>query len=157
MTKYTFEGELHHSGQPGTWTTLDIPPEVSASFETKQRFPVRITIGGHTFRSSAMPWGDGRFYLVINKEMQRAAGVGPGDTVTITLEPDDEPREVDVPEVLQARLNETPGAADGWNELPYSARKEYVDWILEAKREETRERRAQRAAERTARRERLRG
>ena len=43
-----------------------------------------------------------------------------------------------VPDDLAGAFRENPNAADFFTRLSYSNRKEYVQWITEAKREETR-------------------
>src|SRR4029079_6941798 len=48
-------------------------------------------------------------------------------------------REVVVPEVLVSALDANPKAAETFNNFPYSCKKEYVEWITEAKNATTRE------------------
>lgn len=56
-------------------------------------------------------------------------------------------RTVEVPEDLQQALNESAAAKELFDTLAYSHRKEYVEWITSAKREETRIRRIGQAIE----------
>ena len=65
----------------------------------------------------------------------------------IELERDDEPREVDVPPLLKHALAGDPVAAAAFEALSYTARREYAEWVAQAKRDETRERRATKAVE----------
>lgn len=60
---------------------------------------------------------------------------------------DEARREVEVPEVLRRAISRDVDARAAWESFPYSHRKRYVDWILEAKREETRQRRTKKAVE----------
>ncbi|MDQ3867775.1 MAG: YdeI/OmpD-associated family protein, partial [Actinomycetota bacterium] len=60
---------------------------------------------------------------------------------------DDERRVVDVPGDLEASLARDRAARAAFERLSYSHRKEYVQWIEEAKREETRRRRIERTLE----------
>lgn len=50
-------------------------------------------------------------------------------------------KELLVPECLQEALKENPLAAETWEKFAYSHRKEYVNWINEAKTEATRNKR----------------
>lgn len=50
-------------------------------------------------------------------------------------------KELVVPECLLEALKENPLAAETWDKFAYSHRKEYVNWINEAKTEATREKR----------------
>ena len=63
----------------------------------------------------------------------------------LDLELDIDPREVDVPADLEAAFDDEARAA--FEQMSYTHRKEYADWIEEAKRSETRERRIAKAVE----------
>ena len=87
----------------GTGTFLRVPPEVVAELGTRKRPPVRVTVGGHTFRSTVAVYGDD-FYLPLNAANREAAGVAAGDAVDVTIELDEEPRVVEVPDDLAVAL-----------------------------------------------------
>jgi uncharacterized protein YdeI (YjbR/CyaY-like superfamily) len=76
-----------------------------------------------------------------------AGGVGPGDKVTVVLEPDTAPRTVDVPADLKKALKTNPRAQASWDRYSYTHRKEFANWITEAKKPETRARRLEKAIE----------
>ena len=73
--------------------------------------------------------------------MQRETGLSAGDRTKVTLAIDDLPRTVIIPTDLKQALSKNKVADKFFSTLAYSHQKEYVDWITEAKREETRERR----------------
>jgi Domain of unknown function (DUF1905) len=52
----------------------------------RARAPVVVTINGQSWESSVADYG-GRFYLPLRKSIRRLAGIEPGDTVSVTLEP----------------------------------------------------------------------
>ena len=56
--------------------------------------------------------------------------------------------EIPVPHDLQIELHDDPKAAAAFAALPPSHRREYIDWILEAKRPETRAYRVEETARR---------
>lgn len=56
--------------------------------------------------------------------------------------------EIAVPHDLQIALHDDPEAAGAFAALPYSHRREYIDWVLEARRPETRARRIEQTVER---------
>ena len=56
--------------------------------------------------------------------------------------------EIPVPHDLQIELHDDPEAAVAFAALPPSHRSEYIDWILSAKRPETRTRRVEETARR---------
>ena len=79
--------------------------------------------------------------------MRTAAGIEVGSSVTVVLERDDAPREVDVPEALARALGRNKSAKAAFDKLAFTHRKEYAQWIAEAKRDDTRERRVAKAIE----------
>ena len=54
-------------------------------------------------------------------------------------------REMAVPHDLQIALHDDPAASAAFEALPYSHKHEYIDWILAARRPETRARRVDEA------------
>lgn len=121
-------------------TGLPVPAEVVATLGKGKKPPVKVTIGGHTYRSTVAAYGD-VYMLPLSAENRTAAGVNAGDQVEVTLELDLEPRTVAVPDDLAAALAAKPGAAEAFAALSYSARKEFVRQVESAKAEETRTRR----------------
>ena len=110
------------------------------------RAPVRCTINGVEYRSRLSVYG-GRTYLGLRKEVRDAAGVSVGDEVQVTMELDDQRREVEVPPELAAVLAGDETARGVYDGLSFTHRKEYARWIAGAKRQETRERRVRKAIE----------
>jgi hypothetical protein len=139
-----FQTTLQVEGRTATF--FEVPLDVPALFG-RARPPVRVTIGGHTYRSTIAVYG-GRYFLPLNRQNREAAGVAAGEEVTVELEGDAEERTVDVPEDLQAALDADAVARDAFDALSYSHRKEYADWIVEAKREDTRRRRVDKTLDR---------
>ena len=125
-------------------TVITIPFDVEKTYGTRARVPVRGTINGFPSRSSIVPMG-GKFILVINKQMRAGANAKGGDTVTVTMERDDEPRIITPPADLARALRANKTAQAAWDKLSYTHRKEHARAIEEAKRPETRARRIEKA------------
>ena len=121
-------------------TGISVPPEVIAALGSGKRPKVTITLNGYTYRSTVAAYGD-VYMLPLAQEHRAAAGVQAGDEVAITLALDTEPRTVEVPDDLAAALAERPGATEAFEKLSYSARKEHVRQVKDAKTQETRDRR----------------
>ncbi len=79
--------------------------------------------------------------LGVLKEIRAKTSKNFGDTIEVIVEPDLEPRVVEIPPDLAKALKQEKTAAAYFNSLAYSHQKEYVGYILEAKREETRAKR----------------
>ena len=110
------------------------------------RPPVAGTINGHPFRGRLAVYG-GQTVLGLTNAYRAEVGIVPGDEIEVVMDRDDAPREVDVPPALQAALDGDEVARATYEKLSFTHRREYAQWIAEAKREETRDRRAARALE----------
>lgn len=130
-----------------TATGFQVPPEVVEALGQGKRPPVRVTIGGYTYRSTVAPFGQ-VFMLPLAAEHREAAGVAAGDKVEVDVELDTEPREVAVPADFAAALDADPEARRFFDGLSYSNRRRFVLSIEDARTEETRRRRIAGAVER---------
>ncbi|HEX8811849.1 MAG TPA: YdeI/OmpD-associated family protein, partial [Terracidiphilus sp.] len=132
------------------WTVAQVPFDVTKAWPTMHRRRVRGTINGFGFRTSllAVAKGEG-YFLVVNKEMQRAAGARAGEEVEIRLEPDVEERPAVIPTQF-ARILKAEPEMRRWFEkrLSEADRREAGRWIGEAKSTESRSKRAEQMAER---------
>jgi hypothetical protein len=111
------------------------------------RPPVAGTVNGVPFRGRLMVY-DGVTVLGLTNAFRARAGIGEGEMVEVVMERDDAPREVEEPPALTAALERDEEARAAFDALAFSHRREYAQWIAEAKREETRERRVRQTLER---------
>ena len=121
-----------------------IPDEFLAALGSSRHPRVRVTVRGHTFRSSIASMA-GRFMLPMSVDVRRSAGVAPGDEVDLEIELDTEPREVDVPADLAVALAADGVARERFETLSYSNQRRVVMPVESARTEETRRRRVERA------------
>jgi hypothetical protein len=134
----TFTAALYRPEGIGTSTFITAPFSVEQEFGTRAQVKVKGTVNGVPFRSSLMPYGNGTHYMAINQALREAAGISAGDEADFTLELDTEARVVEVPEDVNAALQENAAAGESFERMSYSHRKEYVEWINSAKKPETR-------------------
>lgn len=132
-------------GGGGAW--VEIPFNVLDVYGAKGQVKVKATIDGHPYRGSLANMGTGCHVLGILKDIRKTIGKEPGDMVRVTLERDTEERKVEVPEDLAKALAENPEAKAVFDKFAYTPRKQYVNWITEAKKTETRSARVQKAIE----------
>lgn len=123
----------------GKHASIEIPDAQLAELGTNKRAPLKITINGYTYQSTATGV-DGKCMVVFPTRDREASGTAAGDQITVTLELDDGYRNVDVPDSLQEALAAN-GLTDTFHKLTYSKRKEFARQVSEAKAEETRSRR----------------
>ena len=122
-----------------------VPLDVRALWG-EARPPVRGTVNGVPFRSRLAVYG-GETMLGLTNAFRASAGIAEGDEVEVVMERDDAPREVEVPPALQAALDGDAVARAAYEKLSFTHRREYADWIAQAKQEKTRSRRLGRAIE----------
>jgi hypothetical protein len=132
---FTFRTTVELGGK--TATGLPVPAEIVDALGAGRRPAVRITVGDYTYRTTIAPMG-GRFFVPLSADNRVAAGLAAGDEVDVTVRVDTAEREVAVPDDLAAALADDPAARAFFDGLAYSHRKEWVRWIEDAKKPETR-------------------
>jgi hypothetical protein len=146
MSVHEFDAVLQQDDKT-TGILFTVPFNVQDVFGTKAQVKVTGTLDGVPYRSSIAPYG-GVHYMGINKKLLKDVGKGQGDTVHVVMQIDTEERTVTPPEDLAQALETDEQAKAQFDKLSYSHRKEYVDWIEEAKKPETRARRIEQTLER---------
>ena len=139
-----FRATLETEGK--TATGINVPAEVVEALGAGKRPRVKVTINGHTYRSSVAVLG-GRYMVGVSAENRAAAHVEGGDNLDVELELDTAPREVTVPPDLAAALAAEPAAQATFDALSYSNKSWHVLQIEGAKSDETRQRRVARSIE----------
>jgi len=142
--KYQFRAVIENAGGGGAY--IIVPFDVEKAFG-KKRVKIKASIEGEPYRGSLVRMGTPDHMLPILKEIREKVGKSFGDEVSVELEEDLQPRQVEVPVDLQLALEANPIAHTFFDHLSYSHQKEYVFWINEAKRPETRQARIQRSVE----------
>ncbi|MGE4513085.1 MAG: YdeI/OmpD-associated family protein [Chryseobacterium sp.] len=79
--------------------------------------------------------------LGLTQEIRKQLGKTFGDEISVNLLEDKEERTVEVAEDIMSIFNENPEAKILFDKMSYTHRKEYIRWINEAKKPETRENR----------------
>ena len=137
-----FRTTIVQSGK--TATGLQVPDDVVAALGGGRRPPVTVTLGGYDYRTTVAPMG-GAFWIPLAAEHREAAGLQAGQEVDVRVELDTATRETPLPEDLAAALDDDARAFfDG---LAPSHRKEWVRWVEDAKKPETRAGRVEKTAE----------
>jgi hypothetical protein len=132
---YNFRAVIEDAGGGGAF--VRIPFEVEQVFGRK-RVPVKTTIDGQPYRGTLVRMGGSYHILGVLKEIRLKIAKDCGNEVEITLEEDIESRLVEVPPDFQQALDMEPAAQAAFEKMSDTHRKEYVNAILDAKREQTR-------------------
>ena len=141
--KQSFKAPIIFGDGGGAW--VEIPAKIMEAYGTKGRVPVKALIDGEPYRGSLANMGGGCHQLGVLKAIRAKIGKGEGDIVHVVLERDTEERTVEVPSDFQKALNKNKTAKAIFDKLAYTHKKEYVRWIEEAKKPETRAARIEKA------------
>lgn len=141
----SFSATIHQGGHDGgAWVVF--PYNLKETYGKGNLVPVVATFDGIEYRGSIAKMGPEPL-LLIRKDIRLRLGKGAGDDVLVTATLDASRREVKVPADLETALNGHPKSREKFEKLSYSHRREYVQWIDDAKRKETRETRVAKAVE----------
>lgn len=119
--KQTFKTELMKSvDSEATW--IELPFDVQKVYGAK-RAKVRVWINGAEYRGSAVRMGSECYMVGVPKVFRDAAGIKAGDSVEVTMEQDNDPRIVTLPDDLAQAIDKA-GVRGAWDKLSYTHRKE---------------------------------
>lgn len=134
---------LEKRGPAGAFLLSD--DQVAAVGDGRKTFPVRLTVNGTQLALRLARMG-GENMIGLNKAVRAQGGVEVEGTYEIEVAADDGERTIEVPDDLAAGL--AAGGADTvFAALAPSHRKEFVRWVTEAKRPQTRAERVAKAVE----------
>jgi hypothetical protein len=136
--KYTFKATIIDAGGGGAF--VEVPFDVEKAFGSKKP-KVKAMIEGVPYRGLLTRMGGPNHMLIILKGIREKIGKSFGDQIKVTVEADTEPRVVDIPPELAKAFKTEKDAESYFNSLAFSHKREYVGYITEAKKEETRLRR----------------
>jgi Bacteriocin-protection, YdeI or OmpD-Associated/Domain of unknown function (DUF1905) len=142
--KRKFRAVIENAGGGGAF--VSVPFDVEQVFG-KKRVKVKATLQGAPYRGTLVRMGGPHHMLPVLKEIREKIGKSFGDEIEVVVEEDTEPRQVEVPPDLQQALESDPEAKAFFAQLSYTHQREYVRWIIEAKRNQTRQDRIHRAIE----------
>lgn len=142
----TFEARLLCSDASGAACFVDFPWDLKATYGKGNLVPIQAVWDDKvSYRGSLAMMGGDCAMLLCRKDVVAQLGKGPGDKVRVTVTLDASPREVEEPPALSEALARAPAAKSAWDALSASCRREYAQWISEAKREQTRAARVEKA------------
>ncbi|HEV2464123.1 MAG TPA: YdeI/OmpD-associated family protein [Acidobacteriaceae bacterium] len=146
--KKKFRGVLQPDGTALNWVVVRVPFDAAKAWPERKRMRVKGTINGFAFRTSLFGSARDGHLLLVNKQMQKGAGVRVGGTAEIVLEPDLEERVATVPPELEKLLRQNKALKKWFEGMSYSMRKYMEDAIRAGKSPAARIRQAELEAER---------
>ena len=143
---FKFEGEIKQLEGKIKWSVIYFPFPTLEVFGSKGNIPVNIIIDGHSFKHTLLPSRNGH-YLEYNEFIKRMVGKDIGDIVSISLEKATAEIEFIIPEYIKKEL-ELNGVLDTYLKQPNYLKREQVNYIEVAKKEETKNNRLKKLIER---------
>lgn len=100
-----------------------------------------------SYRGSLSKMKAEHHFLLLTQEVRKDLGKTFGETVKVELWEDKEERVVEIPEDVMTLFTTNQKAFELYQKMSYTHRKEYMRWITEAKKTETRETRKKKMIE----------
>lgn len=121
---------------------VEFPFSVPEIFGKKGHVKIKAVFDGKVeYRGSLAKMNSDCHILGLTQEARKKLGKSFGDTVSVKLWEDKEERIVTIPDDVKIVFNENTDAKELFDAMSYTHRKEYIRWIEEAKKPETRENR----------------
>ncbi len=136
---YEFDGEIRLLEGKIKWKVIYFPYSVKDIFNTNGNVPVIITLDGHEFEHTLLPSRNGH-YFVYNEFIRRVLQKKLGDSVHIILKKYEGEREVVIPDYILQVLNKS-GILNEFLNQPDYIKREQINFIELAKKEETKNKR----------------
>ncbi len=143
--KFTYETILIYGPNKGVYA--EFPFDSVKEFGTRRPVRVKVEFEGKPYSMSLLPNGKGGHWLHVRKEIRVITGKEEGDTIEVSVEHDNSPKAVEVPEYLQWLLDNDKTLHNYFNKLPFSAKKFWVEYIQEPKNDDIKVKRINRLFE----------
>ncbi len=146
MKRFEFDAIIrNHEGMKAGY--VEFPYDVRNEFNGKGRVKIKAYFDGILYRGSLVNMGGLCHVIGLRKDIQRVLGKNTGDTVHMIVEEDLDERVVEIPEDMNEALGSDKTIFEFFQKLSYSHKRDYVQWIESAKKQETRVSRLQKMIE----------
>ena len=137
----TFETEIKQNGTINA-AFVDVPFSTEELFGKKGQVKIKALLDEKVeYRGSLAKMKSNCHLLGLTQEVRKQLGKTFGDKVTVKLWEDQEERIVEIPDDVLEVFEKNKKAFEMYQKMSYTHRKEYMRWITEAKKPETRENR----------------
>jgi len=150
----SFRGVLQADGEGLHWVFVRVPFDPCEVWPERTRMRIKGTISSpqtkreYAFHSSLLGSREKGYVFLVNKQMQKGAGVAAGGVADFVLEPDFDERSATPPAELVKLLKANRALKKWYEQLSYSMRKDIARTITEPKSADVRTRRAEQLVER---------
>jgi len=134
--KHSFSAIIQNAGGGGAF--VEVPFDVEKAFGSKKP-RVLALIEGVPYRGLLVRMGGEHHILIVLKGIREQIGKTFGEKIKVVVEADAQPRVIEIPADLVKEFKKHKEAKSFFEKLSYTHQKEYVQWIMGAKKEETRQ------------------
>lgn len=131
-----FKAKLCVPAEGGDWTFLRLPQDASDQMPTRNMVSVEGTMNGFPFAATLQPDSEGGHWLKVEPVWSEGAKARPGSDVVLEIAP--AKVEPEVPDDLREALSGAPAALAVWTDTTAIARRDWITWMTQGKRAETR-------------------
>lgn len=143
----SFTGQIMQHGSINA-AFIEFPFSTEEIFGKKGQIKVKaIFDNAVAYRGSLVKMKTECHILGLTQEIRKELKKTFGDEVSVKLWEDNEERIVEIPEDVLVTFEKNKDAFEFYQKMSYTHRKEYMRWITEAKKPETREKRKQKMIE----------
>lgn len=137
MKKFCFDAIIKKDSELDA-AYIEFPYNVETAFGKKGRIKVKVMFDDFEYRGSMVRMGHPCHIIGLNKKVREAISKSPNDIVHVIVVEDIEDRLVEIPLDFTNAMLMHAGANEKFHSLSYTLRKEYVEWINAAKKQQTR-------------------
>ncbi|WP_081780132.1 DUF1905 domain-containing protein [Chryseobacterium oranimense] len=139
--KIEFTGIIKQNGSMNA-AFVEFPFSTEELFGKKGQVKIKALFDDRVeYRGSLAKMKSDCHILGLTQDIRKQLGKTFGDEVLVSLIEDKEERTIAIADDIASVFNENPDAKNLFNTMSYTHRKEYIRWIEEAKKPETRENR----------------
>ena len=142
MSEFSFTIRFGESNNPFYKNIINLPAEVTKSLLADKAKRVVGTINGTRFNLGLISDGNGGRYLIIGKDLMKAAGLNQGSVINVVLSKDPNPDSVEVPEELEAVIEQDDEVKETWEKLKPGMKRSLSVYVKGAKSVDVRIKRA---------------
>lgn len=142
MSLICFEAILARPVEGGDWLFLRLPQPASDQLPARSMCSVEGTMQGQPVATTLLPDGEGGHWMKVDPDLIASLGLAKGQTVSLKIAPVKVEPEPKVPaEIAAALADASPLAQETWASITPMARRDWIFWIVSAKKAETRAKR----------------
>ncbi|MBR9861675.1 DUF1905 domain-containing protein [bacterium] len=134
-----FKAEIRRLQSDVWWYGLFLPnKEIQSFLESEDRRVICDIEGKHKFHCALMPFGDGQYFININKAIRKKFDLEEGDQLNIKLTKDESEYGMPMPEELREAMDLDPEADTYFHKLSAGKQRNLIYIVSQAKQSPTR-------------------